>query len=514
MDTHSPGAKHLEFVHGALVAGGRSTLSVVSPLTANSWLELPQSQPSDVREAARRVRHAQRAWAATPLHYRTRIAWRLHDLVLDRAEMLADVIQWETGKARRGAIEEIVDVAMTARYYARNAGRHLGPHRRRSGFPLIVSTWEDAVPKGLVGMITPWNYPFTIPVSDAIPALLAGNGVLIKPDSQTTLSTLWGITLLREAGLPEDLFLALSGDPAEIGAALIAESDYMAFTGSTTTGTLVATECAKRLIGCSVELGGKNPMIVLDDAPLDRTVRSVTQAAFSNAGQLCMSIERVYVERSIYDTFLSRLVDHVNSLSIGVGQSYDYDVGSLVSASQLERVQAHIDDAVSHGATVHAGGKHRPDVGPYVFEPTVLTGVDESMVLCRSETFGPVIAVYPVDSAHEAIQLANDSDYGLNASVWGSPARAREVAREIEAGSVNINEGFTATWTSHDAPMGGFKKSGIGRRHGREGITRFTEPRTISEARWVSIDKPPAMPTEKFVGLMIRGVKLLKYLPS
>ena len=513
VDVESPGLHLLDTVVGGLVASDARTALVTSPLTGEAWLELPQSQASDVHAAARRAREAQHDWAATPLHERTRVAWRLHDLVLDNVELLADVIQWETGKARRSAVEEIVDVAMTARYYAKTASRHLGPHRRRSGFPLLTATIEDAVPKGVVGLITPWNYPFTIPISDAIPALLAGNAVVIKPDGQTTLSTLWGINLLRQAGLPDDLFLAVTGDPELLGAALIAESDYVAFTGSTQTGTHVATECAKRLIGCSAELGGKNPMIVLPDAPLDRAVASITQASFSNAGQLCMSIERIYVHRDIYDRFLSALVDHVDSISLGVGLSYDYEVGSLVSQTQLERVQAHVDDAVAHGATVHTGGHHRPDLGPYVFEPTVLSGVEESMLVCRTETFGPVIAVYPVDSVDEAIARANDSDYGLNASVWGSLREARKVARSIEAGSVNINEGFTATWTSHDATMGGLKKSGLGRRHGREGITRFTEARTISEARLMTIDKPRGMDTKDFVTLMVRGLRLMKHLP-
>ena len=513
VDTASPGHRLFDACSSHLVASGSGSAPVVSPLTGEPWLTLPRSLPGDVREAASRARSAQVDWAARPLHQRTRVAWRLYDLVLDQAEMLADVIQWETGKSRRSAIEEVVDVAMTAKYYAKTAGKHLGPHRRRSGFPLLTRTTEDAVAKGLIGMITPWNYPFTIPISDAIPALLAGNAVLIKPDGQTTLSTLWGIDLLYQAGLPADLFLAVTGDPAELGAALIAESDYVAFTGSTATGTLVATECAKRLIGCSAELGGKNPMLVLADAPLDRAVSSIGQAAFSNAGQLCMSIERIYVHRDIYDDFLARLIAEVESLRVGVGLGYDHDIGSLISQSQLERVTAHVEDAVAHGATVHTGGRHRPDLGPYVFEPTILSGVDESMMLCRGETFGPVVAVYPVDSDEEAIRLANDSDYGLNASVWGSLPHARAVARQIEAGSVNINEGFTATWTSHDAPMGGFKKSGLGRRHGREGITRFTEARTISEQRLVNIDKPASLSQAEFSRLMVQGVKLMKHLP-
>ncbi len=512
------GSTVLEAVRSSLVCSGNGsvdgdTVDVVSPVTGDVWLSLPQSTPADVREAAARARAAQRGWAARPLHERTRVARRLHTLILDRAEDIADIIGMETGKARRSAMEEVADVAMTALYYAKSAKRHLGPHRRKAGFPILTHTVEQSVPKGLVGMITPWNYPLTIPISDAIAALLAGNAVVIKPDTQTTLSALWGMELLVEAGLPRDLFLAVTGNPAQIGEALITESDYVAFTGSTATGTHVATECAKRLIGCSVELGGKNPMIVLPDAPLDRAANSIVQSAFSNAGQLCMSIERIYVHRDVFDDFLDKAVDTIKHLTLGVGLDYEFDIGSLVSTQQLERVSAHVEDAVAHGATVHVGGTHRPDIGPYVFEPTLLTGVDESMALCREETFGPVIALYPVDSDDEAIMRANDSDYGLNASVWGSVSRATPVAHQIEAGSVNINEGFTATWTSHDAPMGGFKRSGLGRRHGREGITRFTESRTVSTQRLITIDRPETMSNKDFAQLMLRGLRLLRYLP-
>lgn len=512
------GSAVLEAVQSSLVCSGigsvsDDTVDVVSPVTGDVWLSLPQSTPADVREAAARARAAQRGWATRPLHERTRVARRLHTLILDRADDIADIIGMETGKARRSAMEEVADVAMTALYYAKNAKRHLGPHRRKAGFPILTHTVEQSVPKGLVGMITPWNYPLTIPISDAIAALLAGNAVVIKPDTQTTLSALWGMELLVEAGLPRDLFLAVTGNPAEIGEALITESDYVAFTGSTATGTQVATECAKRLIGCSVELGGKNPMIVLPDAPLDRAAKSIVQSAFSTAGQLCMSIERIYVHRDVFDGFLAKTIEVIKHLSLGVGLDYEFDIGSLVSKQQLERVSAHVQDAVARGATVHVGGAHRPDIGPYVFEPTLLTGVDESMALCREETFGPVIALYPVDSDAEAVMRANDSDYGLNASVWGSVSRATPVAHQIEAGSVNINEGFTATWTSHDAPMGGFKRSGLGRRHGREGITRFTESRTVSTQRLITIDRPETMSNKDFAQLMIRGLRLLGHLP-
>jgi succinate-semialdehyde dehydrogenase/glutarate-semialdehyde dehydrogenase len=369
------------------------------------------------------------------------------------------------------------------------------------------------VPKGVVGMITPWNYPLTLPLSDAIPALLAGNAVVLKPDAQTPFSALSALALLYEAGLPEGLFRVVLGDGPTVGRAIIENADFVMFTGSTTTGKVVAAQCGERLIGFSAELGGKNPMIVLDDAPLDRAVSGAINASFSNAGQLCMSIERLYVHNAIYDAFVPRFVDAVSRLSIGTSLDFSHDVGSLISLDQLEKVQAHVTDAVAHGARVLVGGKHRPDIGPYVFEPTVLENVSEEMLLCRGETFGPVVALYRFSSDEEAIGFANDTTYGLNASVWGKPTRARAVARKIQAGSVNVNEGFTATWVSTDAPMGGFKQSGVGRRHGVEGIVKYTDVQTIATQRLLNIEAPGSMSRAAFVTTMTSALSAMKYLP-
>jgi acyl-CoA reductase-like NAD-dependent aldehyde dehydrogenase len=362
-------------------------------------------------------------------------------------------------------------------------------------------------------MITPWNYPLTLPLSDAIPALLAGNGVVLKPDHQTPFSALSALKLLIEAGLPRDLFQVVIGDGATVGGAIIDNADFVMFTGSTATGKLVAGKAAARLIGFSAELGGKNPMIVLDDAPLGRAVQGAINASFSNAGQLCMSIERLYVHDAIYDTFVPRFVEAVKGLSIGIQRDFSAKIGSLISAEQLEKVSGHVKDAVSHGATVLAGGNHRPDIGPYVFEPTVLENVSEDMLLCRGETFGPVVAIYRFHSEEEAVTLANDTAYGLNASVWGSPRRARALARQIEAGSVNVNEGFTASWASTDAPMGGFKESGVGRRHGREGIIKYTNIQTVASQRLMNIEAPGSMTGDAFAKTMTVGLRILKRLP-
>lgn len=484
-----------------------------SPINNSDIATLPTCSPSDVEKAFAAARNQQAAWAATPFRHKRAIMMRFHDLVLAKQASLLDAVQLETGKSRSSAFDEVADIALTARYYANSAKKHLASQKRQGALPLVTSTEVRFVPKGVVGMITPWNYPLTLPLSDAIPALLAGNAVVLKPDAQTPFSALSALSLLYEAGLPEGLFQVVLGDGPTVGGAIIENADFVMFTGSTHTGKIVAAQCGERLIGFSAELGGKNPMIVLDDADQDRAVSGALNASFSNAGQLCMSIERLYVQDTIYDEFVARFVTAVSHLRIGTSLDFANDVGSLISLDQLEKVQAHVQDAAGHGATVLVGGKHRPDIGPYVFEPTVLEDVSEKMLLCRGETFGPVVAVYRFSSDEEAITLANDTDYGLNASVWGKPSRARAVARKIQAGGVNVNEGFTATWVSTDAPMGGFKQSGVGRRHGVEGIVKYTDVQTVATQRLMNIEAPGSMSRAAFTKAMTRGLTAMKYLP-
>jgi succinate-semialdehyde dehydrogenase/glutarate-semialdehyde dehydrogenase len=493
--------------------GGKGTHRHHSPIDGSLIAEMPESSPADVNTAFDRARAAQKAWAATPLAGRAAIMLRFHDLVLDHQKDLLDAVQWETGKSRASAFDEVADIALTARYYARSAKRHLSSKRRQGIIPLLTSAREHYVPRGVIGMITPWNYPLTLPLSDAIPALVAGNAIVLKPDNQTPLSALSALALLYEAGLPKDLFQVVVGDGPRLGSAIIQNADFVMFTGSTQTGKIVAQQCGERLIGFSAELGGKNPMIVLEDAPMVRAVAGAINASFSNAGQLCMSIERLYVHDALYDRFVPAFVAAVTKMRLGIGLDFSADVGSLISQEQLEKVQGHVHDALKHGATLLAGGHHRPDVGPYVFEPTVLENVTEDMLLCRGETFGPVVAVYRFHSDEEAIRLANDTPYGLNASVWGSTKRARLVAQRIEAGSANVNEGFTASWASTDAPMGGFKESGVGRRHGREGIVKYTNVQTVATQRLINVAAPRGMSAESFSKVMTTGLKIMKYLP-
>jgi succinate-semialdehyde dehydrogenase / glutarate-semialdehyde dehydrogenase len=465
----------------AVPAEGRDRHTVVSPLAGEVVGEVPVGTAEDVAAAVAASRAAQAGWAETPVRERARVLLRYHDLVLDRQDELLDLIQAENGKARVWAFEEIMDQAVTARYYARLAPRALRPQRRLSALPGLVSTREHYVPKGVVGVISPWNYPLVLAVSDALAALVAGNGIVIKPDSQTPFTALRAFELLEEAGLPAGLVQVVTGPGRTVGTAIVEHCDYVMFTGSTATGRVVARQAGERLIGMSAELGGKNAMVVTADVDLDRAVDGAVVGSFANTGQLCISIERIYVEAPLAERFTDALGARTAGLRLGADQAYGPEVGALASQDQLDKVRAHVDDALAKGARLVAGGKPRPDIGPLFFEPTVLAGVTPDMALHREETFGPVVAVYPVGSDDEAVSQVNDSEYGLNASVYsGDARRGRDIARRIRAGTVNVNDGYSSAWGSLDSPMGGMKASGVGRRHGREGLLKYTESQTVA----------------------------------
>ena len=497
----------------APVADPAERIDVEIPFTGESLGSVPRAAAADVARAARVARAAQPAWARTAFKERAEPFLRFHDLLLERQDEALDLIQLESGKARIHAFEEVEDVAVVARYYALHGWDHLKPRRRKGALPGLTKAWENRHPVGLVGFIAPWNYPLSLAISDAIPALLAGNAALLKPDPKTAFTALWAVNLLYEAGLPSDLLQVVAGE-AETGTAVIAASDYLAFTGGTETGRTVASRAGELLIGFSLELGGKNPMLVLADADLDAAVAGAVRGSFSNTGQLCISFERLYVDASIADTFTDRFVEATERLRLGPGLDYTVDIGSLTSREQLEKVRAHVGDALSKGARLLAGGRARPDLGPYFYEPTILTDVTDEMHLCEEETFGPVVALYRVRSVDEAIERANASPFGLNASVWtGDAAEGRRVAREIRAGTVNINEAYAAAWGSVDSPMGGVKASGVGRRHGAEGIRKFTEGQTIALQRGLPLAAPGRMGDERYSRIMTRALRLLKKIP-
>jgi succinate-semialdehyde dehydrogenase/glutarate-semialdehyde dehydrogenase len=491
-------------------AGIRTTYA---PATGQPIAELPTSDAGDVLTAARSARNAQRSWKGTALADRADILLRYHDLVLDHRHELVELVQRESGKARKQAFEEVGHVALTARYYGRKAFELLAPQKKLGMFPVLTKAEQRFVPKGVVGIISPWNYPLSMAVADGLPAVLAGNTVIHKPDSQTPLSALRAVELLYEAGLPRDAWQVLNGEGSVVGSAVIQNADYICFTGSTKTGRIVARQAGERLIGCSLELGGKNPMLVLRDADVNRAAEGAVRACFNSAGQLCVSMERLYVADQVYDAFVSAFVERVRRMNLSAGTGWDVDMGSLISRAQLDTVKRHVEDAKANGARVLTGGRARPDIGPLFYEPTVLEGVTPQMECFDNETFGPVVSIYRFSDESEAIQRANEGEYGLNASVWTRDTRrGRMVAAQLVAGTVNVNEAYGATFGSIDTPMGGMRASGLGRRQGVEGIRRYTDPQAIATQRLLPIAASHGMSEETYAELITTALRVLKKL--
>ncbi|MFF2114008.1 succinic semialdehyde dehydrogenase [Rhodococcus koreensis] len=496
-------------------AADRPTRSVVEAFTGKELATVPVGTAQDAEDAIARARVAQKDWATRPVTERAAIFHRYRDLVLANRDALMDMAQAETGKSRAAAQEEVLDISMTARHYARVAPKLLRPRRISGMLPGLTKTVVRYQPKGVVGVISPWNYPMTLAVSDAVAALLAGNAVVLKPDSQTPYCALACVDLLYQAGLPRDLFAVVPGPGSVVGTALVENTEYLMFTGSSATGQLLAEQAGRRLIGFSAELGGKNPMIVTAGANLREVTDAAVRACYSNSGQLCISIERIYVEESIAPEFTRMFGERVRNMKLGAGYDFGIEMGSLVSEDQVKAVSSHVDDAVVKGATVVAGGKARPDLGPLFYEPTVLTGVPEDAECYRDETFGPLVSIYPVADVDEAVERANDTEYGLNASVWaGTKAEGEAIAARIHAGTVNVDEGYAPAWGSTGAPMGGMGVSGVGRRHGEDGLLKYTEPQTIATTRVLNLGGPRGLSPKEWAKIMPPFVKALQWIPG
>ncbi|MFI8171274.1 succinic semialdehyde dehydrogenase [Streptomyces sp. NPDC085931] len=484
-----------------------------TPFTGEKLADLPEATPEDVAEAFELARAAQTVWERTPVRQRAAVLLRFHDLLLERQAEVLDLIQLETGKARLHAHEEVQAVAVAARHYGRKAPAYLRPKRHAGAVPTLTKVVELRHARGVVGQIAPWNYPLELSVGDALPAFAAGNAVVMKPDTETCLTALWARDLLIEAGLPADAFQVVLGEGPVVGPEVVRHADYVSFTGSTRTGREVAQGAAARLIGVSLELGGKNAMLVLEDADVEKAAAGAVRACFSSAGQLCISIERLFVHESIADAFLERFAARTRAMRLGTSLAYGADMGSLVGERQLETVTRHVEEAVAKGARVVAGGVARPDIGPYFFEPTILDGVGTDMSVCAEETFGPVVSVYRFGSEDEAIERANGTAYGLNASVWTRNARrGRQVAARLRTGTVNINEGYAPAYGSVQSPMGGMKDSGLGRRHGSEGILKYTEAQTVAHQRVLPMAPSLGMDDEQYARFMSRSLRLMKAL--
>ncbi|MGH3594855.1 MAG: aldehyde dehydrogenase family protein [Mycobacterium sp.] len=467
------------------------TITVRNPADQRGVGEVRNERPEAVAVTARELRLFQPEWEA--IGPRGRKAWLLkfQDWVLDNTDHIAGVIQSESGKTRAEALTEPTAVADFLNYWAGNAEKFLADtHPTQPGLMAVTKKLTTAYrPYPLVGVISPWNFPFTMPGMDVVPALAAGAAVLLKPSEVTPLSAVEFVHGWTEIGAPP--VLALATGYGETGAAVIDVVDYVQFTGSTATGRAVAVRCAQRLIPYSLELGGKDPAIVLADADLERAANGITWGGLTNSGQVCVSVERVYVEAPVYDEFVAKLTGKVRQVRQGQDdRSCKHDVGALATTAQRDIVQRHVDDAVAAGATVVTGGK--PTGAGTFFQPTVLVDVQQSMTCMTEETFGPTLPVMKVADEAEAVRLANDSAYGLSATVWTSDKeRGERVARQLEVGAVNIND-VLANAFAYAVPMGGWKQSGIGARAGgADGIRKYCRPQAITSPRIPTASKEP-----------------------
>ena len=437
---------------------------------------------ADVAASVRYARAAQPAWAKLSYRDRARYVLRARELVLAQTDEIATLISRETGKPPLEAISmEVVPTLDLMNYFARNAGALLKRQKIDIGQygALGRSSYIFYKPLGVVGIISPWNFPWATPLAEIVMALMAGNAVVLKPSELTSLTGLKIGAIFKDAQLPPGLLEIVTGDGSTGGALVEAGVDKIMFTGSVATGKRVAESAAKQLIPVVLELGGKDPMIVLDDAKLENAARAAVWGAFCNSGQACASIERCYVHESIAPQFIDLVVKETRALRQGNPTVEGVDVGAMTNERQLQIVESHVSDAVKKGAQVQTGGSRLHEAEGWFHEPTVVTNVDHSMELMTEETFGPVLPIMTFKTDDEAVGLANDSIYGLTAAVFTSDIRrGRELAERIDAGTVMINE-VVYTHAVAQTPWGGVKQSGYGRTHGRLGLLEMVTPQHI-----------------------------------
>ena len=456
------------------------TIQVRNPATLGLVKELPVTSPAEVAAAVARARQAQANWQHTNFFERARLLYRLRDLLLDDGDKLADVLTSESGRPRAEVYgNELFYLCNAIGAWAKNSEGYLRKRKISPSFPLVKAkkVYSTYAPRGVIGIISPWNFPLTLTLGEALPALMAGNAVVIKPSELTPLSALFGADLVDKAGFPKDLLQIVVGY-GDTGEALVDHADMIAFTGSVETGKRVMHRAADRLIPVSLELGGKDPMIVLKEADLERAAGACVWGSLMNSGQACTSIERVYVEAPVYAAFVEKVVRRVKA--IRQGRSADeVDIGCMTSEAQFNKVAAQVDEARAKGAKALAGGRRNPSLPGYYYEPTVLVDVDHSMSVMSEETFGPVIPIMPVKDAEEAVRLANDSRYGLGASIFSrDKSLAAKLAEKIDCGAVCVNDSLV-NFIVLEAPMGGRKDSGYGYRHGAEGIRKYCQQKTV-----------------------------------
>jgi acyl-CoA reductase-like NAD-dependent aldehyde dehydrogenase len=500
------------------IATVRKVVSV-NPASGEILREFDSATDADVRAVVARARGSQLAWQELGVKRRTAILREFQHLLHERKSEVAALITREAGKPLVEALlTEVLVVLDAARFCVENAFAFLRelpvPHGN-----LAMKTKTGHIlrqPHGVIGIISPWNYPFSIPATESLSALVTGNAVVLKPSELTSLTALELSSLLHEAGVPKNVFQVVVGDGAAGSALVNAEIDKLVFTGSVATGKRIAQAAAARLLPVVLELGGKDPMLVLDDADVEVASSGAVWGAFVNAGQACLSVERCYVHSTLYDAFLEACVRKTKQLRVGNGIDPQTDVGPMIHERQAKNVESHVEDARARGARILTGGARLAQLGPNYYALTVLADVTQSMAIMREETFGPVLPVMAFDSDDEAIRLANDSDYGLAASVWtGDRDRGESLARRINAGTVMVNDAVACFGIS-EAPHGGMKDSGVGRTHGRFGLEEMVRTKYVDSDRlpgmkkvwWYGYGETFTRQMEGFVDLMFaRGLR-------
>jgi acyl-CoA reductase-like NAD-dependent aldehyde dehydrogenase len=460
-----------------------STIAVENPATGEVITTVPVAGPVELSGMVSRARSAQAGWIELGFSGRAAVMQRAQRWMLEHVERVIGAVVDETGKTYEDA--QLTDhgyVVQSLGFWAKHAEQYLAEeHAHYWGNPAVagkklVLRYE---PVGVVGVIGPWNFPLVNGFGDCIPALMAGNSVILKPSEVTPLSSMLMAEMFHECGMPDNVFQVATGDGVT-GATLVASVDCIMFTGSTRTGKLVAKAAAEALIPCHLELGGKDPMIVCADADVEKAATAAAFYSMNNSGQVCISVERVYVEEPIYDEFVRRVTDKVSKLRQGAPAGPgSVDVGAIIFPPQIETIDAHVRDAVDKGAKVLVGGHVHEDSGGHFYEPTVLVDVDHTMETMREETFGPVLPIMKVADVDEAVRLANDSSYGLQASVWTRDTpRGEQIARRLEAGAVCVNAA-QINYFALNLPMGGWKASGISTRHGISGIRKYCRVQSL-----------------------------------
>jgi acyl-CoA reductase-like NAD-dependent aldehyde dehydrogenase len=482
-------------------------IASVNPATGEVLCNFECADEVEVHEALLRAREAQRQWAAISVCRRVQLLRKFQRKLLEKKHQIAEAIARESGKALAEALStEVLVVLDATRFLIENGYRLLREEPVPHG-NLATKLKRGRLrrePYGVIGIIAPWNYPFSIPAIETLAALVAGNAVVLKPSEFTSLVAMEFQSLLHAAGLPESVFQVIIGDGAT-GAALVnSKIDKLVFTGSVATGKRIASAAAARLLPLVLELGGKDPMLVLDDADIDVASSAAVWGAFMNAGQTCLSVERCYVHRNIYQKFVQACAEKTKKLRVGSGLELESDVGPMIHEKQLRIVESHVKDAVARGARVLTGGHQLAELGRNFYAPTLIIDVTHEMPIMREETFGPVLPVMAFDSDEEAIRLANDSDYGLAASVWTRDrVRGEQLARRIQAGSVMVNDVVSCSGIS-EAPHGGVKQSGVGRTHGRFGLEEMVR------LKYLDTDRLPGMKKVWWYGYGARFVRQME----